>query len=116
MLYETAARASEVLALDVEDLDRPQRRAAVRSKGGDTDLIFWAAATARLLGRYLAGRNEGPLFLTAGRARSHPARRDLYPPTGQARLSYRTAAAAFSRHSGGWTASSTGRACLGTSG
>ena len=29
MLYETAARASEVLALDVEDLDRPQRRARV---------------------------------------------------------------------------------------
>ncbi len=26
MLYETAARASEVLALDVADLDRPQRR------------------------------------------------------------------------------------------
>ena len=29
MLYETAARASEVLALDVGDLDRPQRRARV---------------------------------------------------------------------------------------
>ncbi len=31
MLYETAARASEVLALDIEDLDLPGRRAKVVS-------------------------------------------------------------------------------------
>ena len=104
MLYETAARASEVLALDVEDLDRPQRQARVRSKGGDTDLIFWASATSRLLARYLAGRTSGPLFLTVARARTYPAARDLYHPTGQARLTYRTAAATFRRHTGGdWT-------------
>jgi integrase len=30
MLYETAARASEILALNVEDLDLEQRRAAQR--------------------------------------------------------------------------------------
>ena len=59
MLYETAARASEALALDVEDLDRPQRRARVVSKGGNTDMIYWATPTARLLARYLAGRNIG---------------------------------------------------------
>ena len=34
MLYETAARAAEVLGLDVEDLDLPNRRAKVRRKGG----------------------------------------------------------------------------------
>lgn len=43
MLYETAARASEVLALDVEDPDRACRRARIRSKGGDTDMVVWAA-------------------------------------------------------------------------
>ncbi|GAB2459946.1 hypothetical protein GCM10027187_29640 [Streptosporangium sandarakinum] len=32
MLYETAARASEILALNVEDLDQGHRRAPVRSK------------------------------------------------------------------------------------
>jgi site-specific recombinase XerD len=32
MLYETAARSSEVLGLDVEDLDLPNRRARVRRK------------------------------------------------------------------------------------
>ena len=41
MLYETAARASEILGLDVEDLDLEQRRAPVRSKGGDTEFVYW---------------------------------------------------------------------------
>ena len=101
MLYETAARASEVLALDVGDLDRARRRARIRSKGGSVDMVVWAASTARLLGRYLAGRDAGPLFLTRWRTRTAPAARDVYEPTGQARLSYRTAAAEFGRHSGG---------------
>ena len=103
VLYETAARASEVLALDVEDIDRVRRRARIRSKGGSVDMVVWAAATARLLGRYLADRSGGPLFLTRWRSRTAPAARDLYEPTGQARLGYRTAAAEFRRHSGRWT-------------
>jgi len=77
-----AARASEVLALDVEDLDRPRRRARIRSKGGSTDMILWAAPTARLL----TNRTTGPIFLTRYRSRTEPAVRDLYQPTGQARL------------------------------
>jgi hypothetical protein len=32
MLYETAARASEILALNIEDLDLEQRRATIQSK------------------------------------------------------------------------------------
>ena len=39
MLYETAARSAEVLALDVEDLDLPNRRARVRRKGGALDVM-----------------------------------------------------------------------------
>ena len=71
-LYETAARASEVLALDVEDLDLEQRRAAVRSKGGDTEFIYWGTGTAHLLPRLLrlpdgTSRASGPLFLAARR-------------------------------------------------
>ena len=75
MLYETAARASEVLALDVGDLDRARRRARIRSKGGSTDMVVWAAPTARLLGRYLADRSGGSLLLTRWRTRTAPARR-----------------------------------------
>ena len=102
LLYETAARTSEVLALDVGDLDRARRRARIRSKGGSVDMVVWAAPTARLLGRYLGDRSVGPLFLTRWRTRTAPAARDLYAATGQARLSYRTAAAEFRKHSG-WT-------------
>ena len=76
MLYETAARASEVLALDVEDLDRARRRARIRSKGGSVDMVVWAAPTARLLGRYVADRTQGPLFLTRHRTRTASGYRD----------------------------------------
>ena len=51
MLYETAARSAEVLALNVEDLDLPNRQARVRRKGGAVDVIIWQTATARLLPR-----------------------------------------------------------------
>ena len=49
LLYETAARAEEVLRLDVEDLDVLGKRARVRSKGGDTDWLFFGSGSARLL-------------------------------------------------------------------
>ena len=45
----------------------------------------------------------GLLFLTRWKSRTAPARRDLFGPTGQTRLSYRTAAAEFRKHSGGQT-------------
>ena len=75
LLYETAARTSVVLALDVGDLDRAGRRARIRGKGGSVDMVVWAAPTARFLGRYLADRTEGPLFLTRHRSRTAPASR-----------------------------------------
>jgi integrase len=40
MLYETAARASEVLALNIDDPGLDARRALIRSKGGDTEWIL----------------------------------------------------------------------------
>jgi len=39
LLYETAARSAEVLRLDVEDLDLPNRKAKVRRKGGAIHVI-----------------------------------------------------------------------------
>jgi hypothetical protein len=92
MLYETAARAEEVLTLDVTDLDPEFRRAVTRSKGGDREYLHWATATARLLPHLLAGRTTGPVFLadrrspsTGNRAR---ALADVDPATGRGRLSY----------------------------
>lgn len=58
------ARAEEILGLDVPDLDLPSKRGWVVSKGGSTDWVHWQTGTAQLLPRLLAGRREGPVFLT----------------------------------------------------
>ena len=103
MLYETAARASEVLALDADDLDLRNRCAKVRRKGSAVDVIIWQTATDRLLPRLLKGRTGGPVFLTDRRARIALAAVDLNSATGQARLSYRRAAELFTAATGGAT-------------
>jgi integrase/recombinase XerC/integrase/recombinase XerD len=103
LLYETAARAAEVLALDVEDLDLRNRRAKVRRKGNAADVIVWQTATARLLPRLLQGRRSGPVFVTDRRARVELPPSDLDPASGRARLSYRRAAELFSQATGGAT-------------
>ena len=64
MLYETAARAGEILGLNVDDLDLSRKRAVITGKGGHREYVFWASGAARLLSRYLAGRRRGPVFLT----------------------------------------------------
>ncbi|MCA1706965.1 MAG: site-specific integrase [Actinobacteria bacterium] len=95
MLYETAARANEVLALNVEALDLDNCRAPIRSKGGETEWVYWGSGTAHLLPRLLrlpdgSSRTSGPLFLSS--RRPVPARRpgpaDICPHTGRARLGY----------------------------
>ncbi len=63
LLYETAARAGEVLSLNVEDVDVPNKRAVVVSKGGAVELLHFQAGSARLVPRLIAGRERGPLFL-----------------------------------------------------
>jgi integrase len=97
MLYESAARAEEVLSLDVDRIDMPNRRAKVTRKGGANDVITWRTGTARLLPRMLDGRRTGPLFLTHRRARVELPPSDRDPGSGRARLSYRRAAEAFER-------------------
>jgi integrase len=98
MLYESSARAEEVLMLDVPDLDTTNRCAVVIRKGGARDLIAWQTGTARLLPRMLAGRKTGPLFLTDRMARPSVAKDDVDSTTGRARLSYRRAAELFEAH------------------
>jgi integrase/recombinase XerD len=110
LLYDTAARAEEILALNVEDLDLPNKRARVVSKGGTIDWVHWQSGAAALLPRLLKGRTRGPLFLTGRRAPARTPTLDVCPITGCARLSYRRAAELFtqvtkplSHHGRGWT-------------
>jgi integrase len=95
LLYESAARANEVLALDIPDLDLRNRCVKVRRKGSAVDVIVWRTGTARLLARLQKGRRTGPVFLTDRRARVQLPPRDLDPEGGRARLSYRRAAEVF---------------------
>jgi len=95
LLYETAARANEILTLDIADLDRAGNRARVISKGGDTDWVYYQTGTALLLPRLLTGRTRGPVFLAERAAARAVPTLDLCPVTGRARLSYRRAAELF---------------------
>ncbi|MBB5781944.1 tyrosine-type recombinase/integrase [Nonomuraea jabiensis] len=107
MLYETAARAAEILALNVEDLDLEHRRAPVRSKGGATEWLYWDSGTAHLLPRLLrlpdgSVRTHGPLFLSERRPvpARRPAAADICPHTGRARLGYDRARVLLDKHAG----------------
>ena len=114
LLYETAARAEEILSLNVGDLDTEFRRARVVSKGGAIEYVHWQTSTARLLPRLLKGRTSGPVFLAGRRAptsgrRAHAAD-DIDPATGRCRLSYpraellfKQASARIDPHGQGWT-------------
>jgi integrase/recombinase XerC len=110
LLYETAARAEEVLSADVGDLDLENKRLRVVRKGGDKDWLHFQSGSARLLPRLTEGRDAGPLFLADRRpapART-PATVDLCPLTGRGRLSYERAEYLFKHNSlkvstGGWT-------------
>ncbi|MGN9894688.1 site-specific integrase [Micromonospora sp. L31] len=92
MLYETCARAEEILGLDVPDLDMEFRRALVTEKGGDRAYVHWETPTARLLPRLLTGRTAGPVFLAdrcaPAAGRRAPALGDICPDTGRGGLSY----------------------------
>ncbi|WP_328393769.1 tyrosine-type recombinase/integrase [Nocardia sp. NBC_00416] len=92
MLYESASRASAVLALNVEYLDLPNKQAKIIAKGGDIMWITWGTDTAHLLPRLIAGRERGPLFLSARPPGPHrnatTDSRDICPDTGRIRLGY----------------------------
>ncbi|OUC96792.1 tyrosine-type recombinase/integrase [Streptosporangium minutum] len=113
MLYETAARAGEILCPNIEDLDLEFRRARITSKGDAIEYVHWATATARLLPRLLRGRTNGPVFLADRRASTFgsraPAIADICSATGRGRLSYPRAEYLFKQstcaldpHEQGW--------------
>ena len=103
LLYESAARANEILSLNIEDLDLGNKRARVRSKGDAVEWVFWQTGAALLLPRLLVGRTTGPVFLADRQPTRAVPSIDLCPHTGRARLSYRRAAELFSEATTGCT-------------
>ncbi|WP_033215121.1 hypothetical protein [Kitasatospora phosalacinea] len=92
LVRESGAPIERLLALDVDRLDLPNRRARTP---GDGRPLRWRGGTARLLPLLVAGRTAGPLFLTDRRAPAGTPERDRCPLTGRGRLSYRRAAELF---------------------
>lgn len=91
LLHESRGPIEQVLALDIEHLDLPGRRAKERAVGS----LSWGPGTARLLPMLLAGRTAGPVFVTDRRAPAITSAADRCPVTGRGRLSYRRAAELF---------------------
>jgi len=100
LAYDTAARADELLRLDVSDLDLDAKAAVVVGKGGIPRQVDWYTHTAHLLARLTSGRNSGPVFLSERAARQPVPHADRDPETGRARLSYRRAAECFTTTTG----------------
>ena len=105
LAYSTAARAEELLTLDVEHLDLANKDAQIIGKGGSAERVFWDSEAARLLSRLVAGRRRGPLFLAhkSPAPARQPAAGDIDPDSGRARLSCRRAPTIFKTASGGRT-------------
>lgn len=88
-LHRTGTRISEVLALNLGDVDMERCRAQVIGKGNKRRWVFWGQDTAELLGRYLRWERHGEAesFFTARQ-----------PISGRvSRLSYRTAHSDWSK-------------------
>lgn len=100
MLYETATRAGQILALDIGDLDLDARRAVVVGKGGAIEHVYWASGTAHLLPRLLESRSTGPVFVSLRRPgpTRRPGAKDRCPETDRARLGYDRARVLFDRY------------------
>ena len=94
VLYDSAAHVDQVLALDAGRLDLVRRGAPVTAHRNGS-WIQWRDNTGQLLRLLLAGRSEGPVFLTERKAPARAAPTDVCPFTGRARMSYRRAAEIF---------------------
>jgi len=95
LLYESGARAEDVLRLNIEELSPGDRRGRIVREGGATVWIHWRSGTAALLPELIAGRTRGPLFLTGRKAPARTPTQDICRATGRARLSYRRAEEIF---------------------
>ncbi len=62
-LYSSSLRASELVGLDVKDIDFEHNRARVRRKGGRSVYVPFSERAKRFLKEYVKDRKEGALFL-----------------------------------------------------
>ncbi|HWG61709.1 MAG TPA: site-specific recombinase [Streptosporangiaceae bacterium] len=92
VLHDSGAPAADVLALDIGSLDLARHRGRVTTLPGQAGWITWTSGTTQLLRWLIAGRTDGPVFLTDRRAPRRSRAADVCPLTGRGRMSYRRAA------------------------
>lgn len=68
LLWATGLRVSELVSLDLDDVERGERKVRVRGKGGKERIALYGAEAAAALDAYLDGRGvgRGPLFMGRG--------------------------------------------------
>jgi integrase len=95
VLYDTAAPPGDVLALNIGHLDLARHRAHRGAVPWPVTWLQWREGTTQLLRWMLAGRPDGPVFVTGRRAPAGSDPADTCPVTGRARMSYRRCAEIF---------------------
>jgi integrase len=107
MLYETAARDAEILALTSKTSTWNTAAPPSGSRAGPPSGVYWDRGTAHLLPRLLrlpdgSTRTHGPLFLSERRPvpARRPAAADICPHTGRARLGYDRARVLLDKYAG----------------
>jgi integrase len=95
LLYDTGAPAGDVLALDIGHLDLARHRGHGEPGLWPVTWLQWREGTTQLLRWLLAGRTDGPVFVTGRRAPAGSDPAHTCPVTSRARMSYRRAAEIF---------------------
>lgn len=93
MLYDTGGPVGDVLQLNIGQLDLARHR--VHRTHGPAAGLQWREGTTQLLRWLLAGRPDGPVFVTGRRAPTGADPAHTCPVTGRARMSYRRAVEIF---------------------
>ncbi len=64
LLYSSSLRASEIMGLNVEDIDFEHLRIKVKRKGGSISYVPLNSRASSYIKRYIGQRRSGPLFLS----------------------------------------------------
>lgn len=64
VLADTGCRIGGLMDMSIERLNLAKRRATVTEKGGKSRTLFFTHFTAGLIGAYIGGRRNGPLWMS----------------------------------------------------